>query len=108
MVVSKVVPDLGLFCDLEGGIYGIVHLSDIDWPKQREEAVLRYSAGDVLDVVVLWIEPDRQRVSLGIKQLKPRPGGDAGDRVDPVPVDPKPRGPKPESTGVARARSETE
>lgn len=106
--ISKVVSDTGLFCDLEGGIYGIVHLGDIDWRKQGEDVVSRYQAGDLIDVVVLQIDAERQRVSLGIKQLKPRPDDDAGDRAEPAPVEPRPGGPKPESTGGARVHSETE
>jgi len=106
--ISKVVHDIGLFCALEGGIDGIVHLGDIDWYKQGEDVVSLYKAGDLIDVVVLQIDAERQRVSLGIKQLKPRPGDDADDRMEPSPAEPRPGGPKPESSGAARARSETD
>ena len=65
----KSITDFGLFVELEGGIDGLVHLSDISWDEDGEEAIRRYKKGDVVETVVLLVDPDRERISLGIKQL---------------------------------------
>lgn len=80
------VNDIGLFCDLESNVFGIVHLSDIDWRIEGQQAVLNYTQGDKIEVMVLSIDPERQRVSLGIKQLKPRPDRGGSNPTDPSPV----------------------
>ena len=67
--VSRVVVDIGLFVALEGDIEGVVHLSDLDGSEYDEAAITHYDVGDRLDVVILSIRADLQRVSLGIKQL---------------------------------------
>ena len=56
-----------------GGIDGLVHLSDISWHEAGEEAVRKYKKGDELETVVLAIDPERERISLGIKQLEADP-----------------------------------
>ena len=53
-----------------GGIDGLVHLSDISWNEVGEEAVRRFKKGDELDTVILSVDPERERISLGIKQLE--------------------------------------
>lgn len=73
--ISKIVYDIGLFCDLPAGVDGIVHLSDLDWEMHGEEVIGRFRVGDEVEVLVLAIQPDLQRVCLGIKHLRPRPPG---------------------------------
>jgi len=70
------VSDFGLFVSLQGGIYGLVHISDIDWVVPGIVAIKNYTVGDTVDVVVLSIDAERERISLGIKQLGPDPRPD--------------------------------
>lgn len=65
----KSITDFGLFVGLEGGIDGLVHLSDISWTESREEAIRKYSKGDTVDAVVLDVDVEKNRIGLGIKQL---------------------------------------
>ena len=69
----KSITDFGIFVGLDGGIDGLVHLSDIAWNEVGEEAVRRYKKGDEVDAVVLAVDPERERISLGIKQLENDP-----------------------------------
>lgn len=69
----KSITDFGIFIGLEGGIDGLVHLSDISWNETGEEAVRRFKKGDELEAVVLAIDVERERVSLGVKQLEGDP-----------------------------------
>ena len=69
----KSITDFGIFIGLDGGIDGLVHLSDISWNETGEEAVRNYKKGDELETVVLAIDPERERISLGIKQLDEDP-----------------------------------
>ena len=69
----KSITDFGIFVGLEGGIDGLVHLSDISWNTPGEEAVRDFKKGDEVDTVVLAIDPERERISLGIKQLDKDP-----------------------------------
>ena len=69
----KSITDFGIFIGLDGGIDGLVHLSDISWNETGEEAVRKYKKGDELETVVLAIDPERERISLGIKQLEEDP-----------------------------------
>ncbi len=69
----KSITDFGIFIGLDGGIDGLVHLSDISWSIPGEEAVRNYKKGDELDAVVLSVDPERERISLGIKQLEKDP-----------------------------------
>jgi small subunit ribosomal protein S1 len=71
--VIKSITDFGIFIGLPGGIDGLVHLSDLSWNKPGEEAVRDYKKGDELDAVVLSIDVERERISLGIKQLEGDP-----------------------------------
>ena len=68
----KSITDFGVFIGLPGGIDGLVHLSDLSWNEPGEEAVRKYKKGDEVEAMVLAIDTDRERISLGIKQL----GGD--------------------------------
>ena len=65
----KSITDFGIFIGLEGGIDGLVHLSDISWTEQGETAVRRYSKGEEVETVILAVDSERERISLGIKQL---------------------------------------
>ncbi|MCG6934364.1 MAG: 30S ribosomal protein S1 [Proteobacteria bacterium] len=69
----KSITDFGVFIGLEGGIDGLVHLSDISWNVSDEEAVRNYQKGDELEAVVLSVDPERERISLGIKQMEKDP-----------------------------------
>ena len=66
----KSITDFGIFIGLEGNIDGLVHLSDISWNEAGEEAVRNYKKGDEIETVILSIDPERERISLGIKQLE--------------------------------------
>ena len=68
----KSITDFGVFIGLPGGIDGLVHLSDLSWNESGEEAVRKYKKGDELEAVALAIDTERERISLGIKQM----GGD--------------------------------
>ncbi|MCE9551083.1 MAG: 30S ribosomal protein S1 [Betaproteobacteria bacterium] len=65
----KSITDFGIFIGLEGGIDGLVHLSDLSWSVPGEEAVRNYKKGDELEAVVLAIDVERERISLGVKQM---------------------------------------
>ncbi|OQW93564.1 MAG: 30S ribosomal protein S1 [Beggiatoa sp. IS2] len=69
----KSITDFGIFIGLEGGIDGLVHLSDISWDIPGEEAVRNYKKGDEIETVVLAVDPERERISLGVKQLDKDP-----------------------------------
>jgi small subunit ribosomal protein S1 len=69
----KSITDFGIFIGLDGGIDGLVHLSDISWNDSGEEAVRAYKKGDELETVILSIDPERERISLGVKQLDSDP-----------------------------------
>jgi small subunit ribosomal protein S1 len=69
----KSITDFGIFIGLDGGIDGLIHLSDISWNEPGEEAVRRYQKGDEIEAVVLSVDPERERISLGIKQLEKDP-----------------------------------
>jgi small subunit ribosomal protein S1 len=69
----KSITDFGVFIGLDGGIDGLVHLSDLSWHKTGEEAVRDFKKGDEVEAVVLAIDVERERISLGIKQLEGDP-----------------------------------
>jgi small subunit ribosomal protein S1 len=69
----KSITDFGIFIGLDGGIDGLVHLSDISWEMTGEEAVHNYQKGQEIEAAVLAIDSDRERISLGIKQLEKDP-----------------------------------
>ena len=71
----KSITDFGIFIGLEGGIDGLVHLSDISCEETGEEAVRKFAKGDELETVILSIDPERERISLGVKQLTGDPFG---------------------------------
>ena len=69
----KSITDFGIFIGLDGGIDGLVHLSDISWHDTGEEAVRNFRKGEDVEAVVLAVDPERERISLGIKQLDQDP-----------------------------------
>ncbi|EAQ7011604.1 30S ribosomal protein S1 [Salmonella enterica] len=69
----KSITDFGIFIGLDGGIDGLVHLSDISWNVAGEEAVRQYKKGDEIAAVVLQVDAERERISLGVKQLAEDP-----------------------------------
>ncbi len=69
----KSITDFGIFIGLSGGIDGLVHLSDISWDVPGEEAVRNYQKGQQVEAMVLSIDPERERISLGVKQLAKDP-----------------------------------
>nr|WP_176464041.1 30S ribosomal protein S1 [Bordetella genomosp. 11] len=69
----KSITDFGVFVGLPGGIDGLVHLSDLSWTESGEEAVRNFKKGDEIEAVVLGIDTDKERISLGIKQLEGDP-----------------------------------
>jgi small subunit ribosomal protein S1 len=72
----KSITDFGIFIGLDGNIDGLVHLSDISWNEAGEEAVRNYKKGDEVETVILAVDPERERISLGIKQLDQDPFND--------------------------------
>jgi len=71
----KSITDFGIFIGLDGGIDGLVHLSDISWATTGEDIVRNFKKGDTLEAVVLAVDPERERISLGVKQLEQDPFG---------------------------------
>jgi len=71
----KSITDFGIFIGLPGGIDGLVHTSDLSWTEQGEDAVRNYKKGDEVEAVVLAIDVERERISLGVKQLSEDPMG---------------------------------
>ncbi len=69
----KSITDFGLFIGLDGGIDGLIHLSDIAWDSTGEEEITKFKKGDELEAVVLAVDPERERISLGVKQLDQDP-----------------------------------
>ncbi|OGT79780.1 MAG: 30S ribosomal protein S1 [Gammaproteobacteria bacterium RIFCSPLOWO2_02_FULL_52_10] len=69
----KSITDFGIFIGLEGGIDGLVHLSDVSWADEGEESVRKYKKGEEIETVVLAVDAERERISLGIKQMEKDP-----------------------------------
>jgi small subunit ribosomal protein S1 len=71
--VIKSITDFGIFIGLDGGIDGLVHLSDVTWSDETEEAIRKFKKGEEVEAVVLAVDAERERISLGIKQLERDP-----------------------------------
>ncbi len=69
----KSITDFGIFIGLEGGIDGLIHLSDISWNSTGEDEITNFKKGDELEAVVLAVDPERERISLGVKQMDQDP-----------------------------------
>ena len=74
----KSITDFGIFIGLQGGIDGLVHLSDLSWSQSGEEAIRGFKKGDEVEAVILSIDVEKERISLGIKQLSGEPAGATG------------------------------
>jgi small subunit ribosomal protein S1 len=72
----KSITDFGVFIGLDGNIDGLIHLSDLSWDDDGENVIRNYSKGDELEAVVLAVDPDRERISLGVKQISGDPFSD--------------------------------
>ena len=88
--IIKSITDFGIFVGLDGGIDGLVHLSDLSWDETGEELVRNYKKGDELEAIVLAVDAERERISLGVKQLSGDPFSDY--------VDANPRGTRVKGT----------
>src|SRR5207342_1144193 len=71
--------EFGLFIGLDGDVDGMVHLSDLDWNKPGEQVIEEYNKGDVVKAVVLDVDIEKERISLGVKQLEGDPFAEPGD-----------------------------
>lgn len=71
----KSITDFGIFIGLDGGIDGLIHLSDLSWSEAGEDAVRNFKKGDEIEAIVLSVDPERERISLGVKQLDRDPFG---------------------------------
>ncbi len=69
----KSITDFGIFIGLDGGIDGLVHMSDISWNDSDDDAIRGYKKGDEVETVILAVDPERERISLGVKQLQQDP-----------------------------------
>jgi small subunit ribosomal protein S1 len=69
----KSITDFGIFVGLEGGIDGLIHLSDLSWNRPGEEAVRDFKKGDEVEAMILAVDPERERISLGLKQIEGDP-----------------------------------
>ncbi|MCR5535940.1 MAG: 30S ribosomal protein S1 [Succinivibrio sp.] len=72
----KSITDFGIFIGLDGGIDGLVHLSDISWKQPGEDAIRGFKKGDEITAIVLQVDPERERISLGLKQISEDPFAD--------------------------------
>ena len=77
-VVGKIksITDFGVFIGLDGNIDGLIHLSDLSWNEEGEDVIRNFSKGDELEAVVLAVDPERERISLGVKQVSGDPFSD--------------------------------
>jgi small subunit ribosomal protein S1 len=71
--VIKSITDFGIFVGLDGGIDGLIHMSDISWNVTGEEAIRNYKKGEEIEASILAIDPERERISLGLKQMDKDP-----------------------------------
>ena len=72
----KSITDFGIFIGLDGGIDGLIHLSDLSWDEEGEDVLRDYNKGDDVEAVVLAVDPERERISLGVKQAQGDPFSD--------------------------------
>src|SRR5450830_91399 len=85
----KSITDFGVFIGLPGGIDGLVHLSDLSWNQTGEEAIRNFKKGDELEALVLSIDVEKERISLGVKQLSADPSGATGSTDEKSDAKPK-------------------
>jgi small subunit ribosomal protein S1 len=71
--VIKSITDFGIFIGLDGGIDGLVHLSDVTWAENSDDSIRNFTKGEEIETVVLAVDAERERISLGVKQLEKDP-----------------------------------
>ncbi|MGZ8270235.1 MAG: 30S ribosomal protein S1 [Methylophilus sp.] len=95
----KSITDFGVFIGLPGGIDGLVHLSDLSWTQTGEEAIRNFKKGDELQAIILAIDVEKERISLGVKQLTEDPNGSSTPATEEKAV-------KPKAKTAAKAKAE--
>lgn len=79
----KSITDFGIFVGLNGGIDGLIHLSDVSWTEPSEEAVKKYKKGDEVEAIIISVDVEKERISLGIKQLTEDPNANSNnDKIE--------------------------
>jgi small subunit ribosomal protein S1 len=96
----KSITDFGVFIGLPGGIDGLVHLSDLSWTQTGEEAIRNFKKGDELQAVILAIDVEKERISLGVKQLVADPSGATSSTDDKSDAKPKAKSAKTKDTAA--------
>ena len=99
----KSITDFGVFIGLPGNIDGLVHLSDLSWSQSGEEAIRNFKKGDELEAVILAIDVEKERISLGVKQLTEDPSGESSISSDDDSVKPKAKAKKAEKPTAEEA-----
>ena len=97
----KSITDFGVFIGLPGGIDGLVHLSDLSWTQTGEEAIRNFKKGDELEALVLSIDVEKERISLGVKQLSADPTGGASTSEETAEAKPKKKAAKAKDAAPA-------
>ena len=97
----KSITDFGVFIGLSGGIDGLVHLSDLSWTQTGEEAIRNFKKGDELEALVLSIDVEKERISLGVKQLTADPTGGASTSEETTEAKPKKKAAKAKDAAPA-------
>ena len=87
--IETSITDFGIFIGLEGGIDGLIHLSDISWTEPSEEAVKKYKKGDTVESLIIAIDVPKERISLGVKQLTEDPNPSSTKNEEVKKVEPK-------------------
>lgn len=96
----KSITDFGVFIGLPGGIDGLVHLSDLSWTQTGEEAIRNFKKGDELQAVILAIDVEKERISLGVKQLTEDPNGSSNPAADDKAAKPKAKAAKTKADDI--------
>ncbi len=96
----KSITDFGVFIGLPGGIDGLVHLSDLSWTQSGEEAIRNFKKGDELQAVILAIDVEKERISLGVKQLTEDPNGSSNPAADDKAAKPKAKAAKTKADDI--------
>lgn len=103
----KSITDFGVFIGLPGGIDGLVHLSDLSWTQSGEEAIRNFKKGDELQAVILGIDVEKERISLGVKQLTEDPSGNSAPIGDDKSGKPKAKKAKADDVMIDEASAGT-
>ena len=101
----KSITDFGIFIGLPGEIDGLIHLSDILWSDSGEEAVKKYKKADELEAIIISIDVEKERISLGIKQLAENPNPEIAEKSDTT-VAAAEKATKPKKTAAKKSEPE--